>query len=156
MSAEQTNRPVPSQSVTIQASKVRGVRSYELPYIEDARGNLTVGEFGNPLPFVPQRYFITFAIPSGTLRGEHAHRLCAQYLTCVHGSCYVLVDDGTTREEYFLDRPTLGLYVPPMVWATECKHSPDSTLIVFASHHYDAADYIRDYDEFMRLAAATG
>ena len=73
----------------------------------------------------------------------------------LRGSCAVLVDDGTEREEFSLDHPTLGIYVPPMVWATEYKHSHDSTLMVFASHSYDATDYIRDYDEFLREVKGT-
>jgi UDP-2-acetamido-3-amino-2,3-dideoxy-glucuronate N-acetyltransferase len=133
-------------------SKVRGVRAYELPYISDPRGNLTVGEFGTALPFIPKRYFVTFDVPSFHLRGEHAHHKCEQFLVCVRGSCAVVVDDGASREEFLLDRPTFGVYVPPMVWATEYKHSPDSTLLVFASHHYDPTDYIRDYDEFRAQA----
>lgn len=130
-------------------SKVRGVRAFDLPFIADPRGNLTVGEFGRELPFVPKRYFITFDVPSFHLRGEHAHRECEQFLICVRGSCALVVDDGTNREEFLLDRPTIGVHVPPMVWATEYKHSPDSTLLVFASHHYDPADYIRDYSQFL-------
>lgn len=130
-------------------SKVRGVRSYHLPFISDPRGNLTVGEFERTLPFTPKRYFITFDVPSAKLRGEHAHRKCEQFLVCVRGSCAVVVDDGTHREEFLLDRPTFGVYVPAMIWATEYKHSPDSTLMVFSSEYYDPDDYIRDYDEFL-------
>lgn len=130
-------------------SKVRGVRAYQLPFISDPRGNLTVGEFERSLPFAPLRYFITFDVPSASMRGEHAHKECKQFLICVRGSCNVVVDDGAQREEFVLDRPTFGVYVPPMVWATEYKHSADSTLLVFASHHYDPADYIRDYNEFL-------
>jgi dTDP-4-dehydrorhamnose 3,5-epimerase-like enzyme len=154
MSSPTATQAPSNQQVKTIHSKVRGVVTYELPYIEDARGNLTVGEFGRPLPFVPQRYFITFAIPSGTQRGEHAHYECAQFFICVHGSCTVLVDDGVRQEEFLLDRPTLGLYLPPMVWATESNHTHDAKLMVFASHHYDTADYIRDYVEFQALAAA--
>lgn len=142
----------PSTTPRVIESKVHGVRAYELPYISDPRGNLTVGEFGKTLPFIPKRYFVTFDVPNFHLRGEHAHRKCEQFLVCVHGSCAVVVDDGAHREEFLLDRPTFGVYVPPMVWATEYKHSPDSTLMVFASHHYDPADYIRDYDEFRAQA----
>lgn len=142
----------PNAGARVIASKVRGVRAHELPYISDPRGNLTVGEFGKTLPFVPQRYFITFDVPSFHLRGEHAHHVCEQFLVCVRGSCAVVVDDGERREEFLLDRPTFGVYVPPMVWATEYKHSPDSTLLVFASHHYAPEDYIRNYDEFLILA----
>ena len=137
-------------------SKVRGVRIYELPLIHDPRGNLTVGEFERTLPFVPKRYFMTLDVPSFDLRGEHAHRTCHQFLLCVHGSCAVVVDDGLNREEFLLDRPTFGIHVPPMVWATEYKHSQDSTLLVFASEYYDPADYIRDYQIFLKEAAGQG
>jgi UDP-2-acetamido-3-amino-2,3-dideoxy-glucuronate N-acetyltransferase len=131
---------------------VRGVRIMEMRCIEDCqRGHLSVGEFGFDLPFLPLRYFLTYAIPSRQTRGEHAHKECAQFLLCVRGSCHVALDDGLHRAEFRLDRPTLGIYVPPMVWATEYKHSHDSTLMVFASHHYDPNDYIRDYGEFLAL-----
>jgi UDP-2-acetamido-3-amino-2,3-dideoxy-glucuronate N-acetyltransferase len=143
----------PGASVHIMDSKVQGVRAYQLPFINDPRGNLTVGEFGRTLPFVPLRYFVTFDIPNAELRGEHAHHQCEQFLICVRGSCAVVVDDGVQREEFLLDRPTFGVYVPPRVWATEYKHSPDSTLMVFASHHYDPDDYIRDYGAFLKLVS---
>lgn len=132
-------------------SRVRGVRTYRLPYISDPRGNLTVGEFGRSLPFQPKRYFVTFDVPSAHLRGEHAHRACDQFLICVRGSCALVVDDGENREEFQLDHPTFGVWVPKMTWATEYKHSPDSVLLVFASDYYDPDDYIRDYPEFMEL-----
>lgn len=132
-------------------SRVHGVRLFELPFISDPRGNLTVGEFERTLPFRPLRYFITFDVPNAHIRGEHAHRTCEQFLVCVRGSCAVVVDDGKQREEILLDRPTLGIYVPPMIWATEYKHSSDSTLMVFASEYYDPSDYIRNYSEFMAL-----
>jgi acetyltransferase-like isoleucine patch superfamily enzyme len=137
------NRP---QSVE---SMVAGVRAYHLPFISDPRGNLTVGEFERSLPFIPKRYFLTFDVPNSHLRGEHAHKECHQFLICVHGSCAVVVDNGTQREEFLLNRPTFGVHVPPMVWATEYKHSADSTLLVFASHYYDPDDYIRDYHAFL-------
>ncbi len=134
----------------IQETRVRGVRLFDLPWIEDhKRGHLTVGNFGQEIPFVPLRYFITFGVPLEENRGEHAHRVCAQFLMSVGGSCTVMVDDGVTREEHVLDRPTRGILVSPMVWASEFNHSPDSRLLVFASHHYDPVDYIRDYAEFL-------
>lgn len=135
--------------VQVIPSKVKGVRAYQLPFITDPRGNLTVGEFERHLPFSPKRYFVTFDVPNATVRGEHAHRECAQFLICLHGSCAVMVDDGQHREEFLLDRPTFGVHVPPMVWAAEYKHTSDSTLLVFASHHYDPADYIREYSDFL-------
>jgi hypothetical protein len=74
-----------------------------------------------------------------------------QFLVCLKGQCAVLVDDGRTRRELTLDSPAAGLHVPPLVWATEYKFSPDAILLVLASDHYDPAGYIRNYEEFQRL-----
>lgn len=137
----------------IRTCKVRGVRLFKMRHVQDdRRGHLTVGEFERELPFVPRRYFITFQIPSQQTRGEHAHRHCAQFLVCVSGQCRVAVDDGRHRQEFCLNHPAVGILVPPMVWASEYDHSPDSALLVFASHRYEPEDYIRDYQEFVALA----
>jgi acetyltransferase-like isoleucine patch superfamily enzyme/dTDP-4-dehydrorhamnose 3,5-epimerase-like enzyme len=138
-------------SVTaVQSSRVRGVSLHRLPRFEDMRGALSVAEFARDLPFVPQRQFLVYGVPSAEVRGEHAHRHCAQFLICVHGRVSVIVDDGAQREEYLLDAPNLGLYMPPRVWGTQYHYSTDAVLLVLASHAYDAADYIRDYESFLR------
>ena len=129
-------------------------RLIELPRIVDARGNLTVGEFGRSIPFHPQRYFIVYQVPLVETRGEHAHRECHQLLVGVRGRLSVIADDSRHREEFLLDRPNVGLYLPPMVWGIQYKYSPDAVLLVFASHYYDAEDYIRNYDQFLALAGA--
>jgi acetyltransferase-like isoleucine patch superfamily enzyme len=116
---------------------------------EDLRGALIVGEFAEELPFVPVRFFLVHAVPTREVRGEHAHLTCQQLLICVHGSCRVLVDDGRQRRQVTLDEPDLGLYVPPMIWGTQFQFSADATMLVFASHRYDAADYIRTYEDFI-------
>ena len=136
------------------ATMVVGVHVYELPLIKDLRGNLSVGEFSRSVPFTPQRYFLVFDVPSGKVRGEHAHRQCHQFLVCIKGSCYVVADDGCHRQEILLDRPNKGVHLPPMVWGVQYKYSPDTVLLVFASDYYEADDYIRDYDEFVRLINA--
>ena len=141
-------------TVNTTTSRVGGVGLYRTPRVEDMRGNLTVGEFGRNLPFVPKRYFLVFDVPSAEVRGEHAHRLCHQLLVCARGRLSVVVDDGKQREEFILDRPEIGLHIPPLVWATQYRYSDDAVLLVFASEFYDAADYIRDYDEFLRAIAA--
>lgn len=123
----------------------------KLPKIIDQRGNLTVGEFGRAVPFEAKRYFMVFDVPSVESRGQHAHRECHQFLICVHGRVSVLADDGVNREEFLLERPDVGLYLPPNVWGVQDKYSADAVLLVFASHFYDDADYIRDYDEFLRI-----
>lgn len=137
---------------TIRESKVRGVQVVELRHVTDlVRGDLAVVDFAQVLPFRPRRCFWTYSIPGRQTRGEHAHRLCSQFLVCAHGKCLLRVDDGTRHEEMVLERPDMGVLVPPLVWAAEHGHSPDSVLMVLASHPYDPGDYIRDYAEFLTL-----
>lgn len=133
-------------------TRTPGFGLIELPDIRDARGNLTVGEFGHQIPFEAKRYFMVYQVPLVEMRGEHAHRACHQFLVCARGRTSVIGDDGQRRETFVLDRPNLGFYMPPMTWGGQFNYSPDAVLLVFASHHYDPADYIRDYGEFLRLA----
>ena len=77
------------------------------------RGNLSFGEIGNQIPFEVKRYFLVYSVASKEIRGEHAHRSLHQFLICVHGRCHVVADDGTNRQEFVLDSPTLGLHLPP-------------------------------------------
>lgn len=132
-------------------SKISNCKLIELPHIQDPRGSLSVGEFGKSIPFEAKRYFIVFDVPSSELRGEHAHRECHQFLVCVKGSCSVITDDGSTRNEFVLDKPNIGAHLPPMTWGVQYNYSSDAVLLVFASHYYDDADYLRNYDEFIRL-----
>ena len=138
--------------MTMRESAVRGVKVVELRHVRDAvRGDLAVIEFAEALPFHPVRCFWTYAIPGSQVRGEHAHRVCSQFLVSAHGTCRLRMDDGTQQEEIVLDRPEIGVLVPPMVWAEASGHSADSVLLVLASHGYDPGDYIRDYHEFLRI-----
>jgi len=136
------------------ATAVKGVNVHELPLVKDLRGNLSVGEFERNVPFSPQRYFLVFDVPSGKVRGEHAHKQCHQFLICIKGSCAVVADDGFHRQEILLDRSNKGLHLPPMTWGVQYKYSADAVLLVFASDYYDADDYIRDYDQFMDMVSA--
>ncbi len=129
---------------------VKGVVVYELPLVKDLRGSLTFAELGQFLPFAPKRYFLVFDVPGREVRGEHAHRSCHQFLVCIRGSCSVVVDDGVNRSEVLLYRPNFGIYIPPMIWATEFNYSSDAILMVLASDIYKAEDYIRDYDLFLK------
>lgn len=115
----------------------------------DTRGSLTVGEVPSEIPFSPARYFVVYDVPSAELRGEHAHRKCQQFLTCLHGSCRVLLDDGQTRCEVTLDRPDVAIFMPEMIWGTQYRYSNDAVLMVFASRPYEAEDYVRTYGEFI-------
>lgn len=134
------------------ATRVDKVTLHRFPRMTDMRGSLTVGEFEKNIPFAVKRYFMVFDVPNAETRGEHAHKECHQFLICAKGSCSVLADDGENRQEFLLDSPDIGVHLPPMTWGIQYKYSKDAVLLVFASHNYDAADYIRDYQEFVRLA----
>ena len=138
-------------SATTEESLVRGVKLVRLHHVEDMRGDLCVTEWRRDLPFEPRRVFMVYNVPSARVRGEHGHKQCQQFLVCPRGSLAVVVDDGDNREEYVLDQPWIGLYLPPRIWGIQYKYSRDAILLVFASHEYDAADYIRDYGEFLKL-----
>ena len=144
-----------ANEVGAQVTQVAGVTLHRMPRVTDIRGSLTVGEFDRSIPFAVRRYFMVFDVPSMETRGEHAHRECHQFLICVRGSCAVVADDGKNRQEFLLDRPDVGVHLPPMVWGIQYKYSADAVLLVFASHHYDSADYIRNYAEFRQLVGAT-
>ncbi|HTZ85674.1 MAG TPA: WxcM-like domain-containing protein [Solirubrobacteraceae bacterium] len=129
---------------------VGGARLTRSPEFTDLRGSLTVGELPqDDIPFIPKRWFLVYDVPNQEVRGEHAHHVCHQFLVCVSGTMTVVVDDGERRAAVSLDSRVLGLYIPPLVWASQYRFSADAVLLVLASHHYDAADYIRDYDEFL-------
>ncbi|MFB9645803.1 sugar 3,4-ketoisomerase [Microbacterium terregens] len=120
--------------------------------VSDIRGDLLPIDLPGDLPFAPQRVFFVHGVPSKEVRGEHAHRQCEQFLVCLTGSVSCIVDDGTSRNEYVLDDPSLGLHMPAMTWGTQYDYSPDAVLVVFASRPYEDADYIRDYEQFLALA----
>jgi UDP-2-acetamido-3-amino-2,3-dideoxy-glucuronate N-acetyltransferase len=137
----------------VQETRVAGVRLHRLKLVKDMRGSLSVAEASRDIPFTPQRYFLVFDVPSAEVRGEHAHYQCQQFLICAKGRVAVVADDGVRREEYWLDSPDLGIYLPPMVWGIQYRYSADAVLLVFASHAYDPNDYIRSYDEFLAKKA---
>jgi len=136
---------------------VKGAELVTLPDFRDMRGSLSVSELGQALPFAPKRIFYVWGVPNSRVRGEHAHRTCAEFIVCVAGSCRVLADDGTNRGEVALNSLTIGLYIAPMVWTSQYQFTPDTVLAVAASHGYDPDDYIRDYDEWLsELESSSG
>lgn len=145
--------PVPNEA-GITDTRVKGVSLHRMTRVADIRGSLTVGEFERTVPFPVKRYFMVFDVPSMETRGEHAHKECHQFLICVRGSCAVVADDGKSRQEFVLDRPDVGIHLSPMVWGIQYKYSADAVLLVFASHYYDGADYIRNYDDFLQSVTA--
>ena len=126
-----------------------GAVLYDIPYFADDRGAINILEIARDLPFGCQRIFYTYTVPEGSVRGEHAHRACEQFLISIRGKVSVLVDDGEHRDEFMLDSPSKGLWLPAGCWGEQFGHSSDSILLVLASLPYDNADYIRSYDEFI-------
>jgi UDP-2-acetamido-3-amino-2,3-dideoxy-glucuronate N-acetyltransferase len=136
-----------------------GAALVRLRRASDMRGSLVVADFDDDLPFKTRRFFTVFDVPSRDVRGELAHHECEQFMICIKCSLRAVVDDGDIREEYILDSPESGLYMPARTWGTQYAYSPDAVLGVFASLPYDDADYIRSYSDFQdvvrraRLAA---
>jgi UDP-2-acetamido-3-amino-2,3-dideoxy-glucuronate N-acetyltransferase len=143
--------PIRGDECAEEAIQVRSVTMQKVPAFDDIRGSLVAVEIAKELPFVPVRFFVVYGVPSTEVRGEHAHRECHQFLMCVQGSVHLLVDDGSHRQEIILNRPDIGIHIPPRVWGTQYKYSSNATLLVFASHAYDSNDYIRDYDSWVAL-----
>jgi hypothetical protein len=121
----------------------------ELGKIENDRGNLTVVQSKSTVPFDIQRVFYLYDIPGGEARGAHAHKACHQFLVAASGSFEIALDDGTNKRTVFLNRPFMGLHIPPGIWAAEQEFSSGAVCLVLASEPYDAADYIRDYQEYL-------
>ncbi|UBM57636.1 FdtA/QdtA family cupin domain-containing protein [Marinilongibacter aquaticus] len=119
--------------------------------IKNRAGNITILENGDGrvLPFDVKRVFYLFDIPSGQSRGAHAHMECHQLLIAASGSFEVHLNDSKGEKVVYLNRPDMGLYVPPGIWASERGFSSGSICLVLASHLYDERDYIREYGEFL-------
>lgn len=123
----------------------------QLPKISDPRGNLTFVEHQRHVPFEIKRVFYLYDVPTGSDRGAHAHHTLHQFLVCLSGSFDVALDDGRAQQLIHLNRPWIGLHVPPLIWASEIHFDPGSVCLVLASDLYDEADYIRDYDAYKKL-----
>lgn len=137
-------------------TSVKGVTLHTMNEVSDIRGSLSVGEFERTVPFKSERYFLVYEVPTAETRGEHAHRVCHQFIIAVKGSVHVVADDGKNREEFVLDKSNQGIYLPPMTWGIQYRYSQDAVLLVFASHYYDSSDYIRSYDEFIAIVDGDG
>ena len=121
----------------------------ELGKIENDRGNLTVVQSGQTVPFDIKRVFYLYDIPGGEARGAHAHKTCHQFLVAASGSFEIALDDGMNKRTVFLNRPFSGLHIPPGIWAAEQEFSSGAVCLVLASEPYDEEDYIRDYDTYL-------
>ena len=131
---------------------------YDCSFIEllkftagERKGNLTVAYNNDTIPFDVKRVFYSYDIPGGEARGAHGHKKCHQFLIAASGSFEVVLDDGANKRTVLLNRPFYGLHIPPGIWASEQSFSSGSICLVLASRCYEAEDYVRDYNEYLKF-----
>lgn len=117
---------------------------------DPTRGNLTVVEQLKEVPFEIKRAYWIYDVPGGESRGGHAHRALYQLLVPMSGSFKVVLDNGRAKREYLLNHPWQGLLIVPGIWRTLEDFSSGAVCMCLASELYDAEEYIRDYDEFLK------
>ena len=117
----------------------------------DYSGSLIAIENKKNIPFDIKRVYYIFGTAQNVVRGRHAHKNLEQVIICVSGSCDFILDDGKERKTINLNNPAQGLYIKNNVWREFTNFSEDCVVIVLASQFYDENDYIRDYNEFLRI-----
>ena len=127
------------------------VRKYHFPPHGDDRGQLVAVEMLKDIPFEVKRVYYIYDTLPGVRRGFHAHRNLQQILICVHGSCKIHLDNGTDTAEVLLDKPSEGLYISNDMWREMYDFSDGAVLLVLASEYYDERDYIRNYQDFLKV-----
>ncbi|MDR2692155.1 MAG: FdtA/QdtA family cupin domain-containing protein [Dysgonamonadaceae bacterium] len=121
------------------------------PKIHNRAGNITALNNSLDIPFDINRVYYLYDVPGGESRGGHAHRELQQLIVAVSGSFDITIDDGRTQKTVSLNRPYYGLHILPLIWRDLTNFSSGAICLVLASHQYDADDYIRDYEEFIRM-----
>ena len=123
----------------------------DLPKFLDARGNLSFVEQENHIPFEIKRTYWLYDVPGGEVRGGHAYKENQEFIVALSGSFDVILDDGIEKKKFTLNRSYYGLYVPKGLWREMDNFSTNSLAMILSSTGYDANDYVRDYDEFLKL-----
>jgi len=130
-------------------SSLKDVRIIDLPKFEDLRGNLSFIEENKHIPFRIARTYWVYDVPGGEVRGGHAFKTQHEFIVALSGSFDVLLDDGTEKRNYHLNRSYYGLYVPDLIWRSMENFSTNSLCLVLASETFNPEEYVRDYDEFL-------
>lgn len=130
--------------------KIDECRIIELPRIQDARGNLTFVEENRHFPFDIKRVYYLYDVPGGAERGGHAHIAMHQLIIAMSGSFDVVLDDGTTKRRFHMNRSYYGLYVCPMIWRELDNFSSGAVCLSLASNYYEESDYFREYTDFLQ------
>jgi len=127
------------------------VKLISLPKILDERGNLSFFESNNQIPFSIARSYWIYDVPGGETRGGHAYQSLQELIIALSGSFEVVLHDGKRQMKYMLNRSYMGLYVPNMVWRHLENFSTNSLALICADQPYNASDYIRDFDSFLKM-----
>ena len=128
------------------------IKIFDLTQLLDDRGNLTFIESGEHIPFAIKRAHWIYDVPGGEFRGSHAYKKNQEFIIALSGSFDVILHDGKIEKKYSLNRSYYGLYVPHMVWRSMDNFSTNALALVLSSEQYDETDYIRDFDQFLKLA----
>ena len=127
------------------------IKIINLPSIGDNRGSLVAMETMDKIPFNIKRAYFIFDTQKNVSRGFHAHKDLQQVAVCVAGKCRMTIDDGKKREDVWLDSPNKGIFIDKYIWREMHDFSDDCVLLVLASEHYTDSDYIRSYDQFLKI-----
>jgi dTDP-4-dehydrorhamnose 3,5-epimerase-like enzyme len=146
---------VPVSLEVVQVANIHDVSLVDLPRIPDPRGNLTFLESEVQVPFAIQRVFYLYDVPGGETRAGHAHHSLQEFFIAASGSFDVVVDDGRQTATHSLRRSYSGLYVPGMLWRELVNFSSGSVCLVLCDQLYDPDDYIRDYDDYLKIATGS-
>lgn len=130
---------------------INDVKVIELPKFADSRGNLSFVEQNNHIPFEIKRVYWIYDVPGGESRGGHAYKDNDEFIIAISGSFDVTIDDGKEKKIFTLNRSYYGLYIPKGLWREMENFSTNSLALEFASTPYNPDDYVRDYDEFLKL-----
>lgn len=126
-----------------------------LPRFTDPRGNLSVVEQNENVPFDIKRVFFTYDVPGGESRADHANKSLIEFIVAVSGSFTVSLDDGIEKKKILLNKPYQGLLVNPMIWRKLEDFSSGAVALVICSDFYNEADYIRDYEEYIKVRTSS-
>jgi len=131
---------------------INDAKLLELRKITDSRGNLTFIESMHHIPFDIKRIYYLYDVPGGESRAGHGHKRLQQLMVATSGSFDVTLDDGFEKKVFHLNRPYIGLFIPPMMWRDLDNFSSGAVCLVLASEYYDESDYFREYDAFLNAA----